>query len=198
MFRPTNFSIYNHAEHLQRLFASYEKSIGLDKEKQMVKRGDLPFVGRVLRRQVVDVTQREGFWTIDAVDIYLNEQLPLGMPLPIIKHMYTLTKWDVHNGLPLECVSVSRKIARTQWKPRIRPGVSAWIYCLPNPAPKNSFTYSTGRFEAPMRQSNDKPFSYQQFLPKRSHEEEEQQLGNFMLIGSPGSSPQRPQPKFSF
>lgn len=164
----------------------------------MVKRGDLPFVGRVVRRQVVDVTQKEGFWTIDAIDIYLNEQVPVGMPLPLIRHVHALTKWDVHNGLPIECTAVSRKVAKSQWKPRVRPGVRAWIYCLPNPAPKNSFSYSTARVETPMRQSNDKPFSYQQFLPKRSLEEEEQQLGNFMIIGSPGSSPQRPQPKFSF
>jgi hypothetical protein len=161
----------------------------------MVLRGDLPFVGRVLRRQVLDMKGND-FLTIDAIDVYLNEQVPQGMPMTQLRHVHTLTKWDQNSGLPIECVIVPRKTARTHWKPRVRPGVRSWLFCLPHGLVKNTFTYSTGRIECPMRHSNDKPFSYQQFIPKRP-EIDESDL-NFMPCGSPGSSPQRPAPKFHF
>lgn len=184
-------------EHVQRIFAVYEKALGVDKERNMVLRGDLPFVGRVMRRQVLDVNGND-FMTLDAVDVYLNEQVPQGMPLTLVHHMHALTKWDQNSGLPVDCVAITRKSARTQWKPLVRPGVSAWLFCLPMCNSKSSFSYSTGRIESPMRHSNDKPFSYQQFIPKRPEEELDPQAMGFMMCGSPGSSPQRPPPKFHF
>lgn len=155
----------------------------------------MPFVGRVLRRQVKDMANKGDFWTVDALDVYLNEFVPLGMTLPLTRHVHTLTKWDVHSGLPVECKVISRKIVRSQWKPHVRPGIRSWIFCHPLTSSKSNFSYSSARQESPMRVSNDQPFCYQQFLPRRSHDEEEAQ---FMLIGSPGSSPNRPPPKFSF
>ena len=181
-------------QHVHRLLLSYEKALGVDKEQARVLRGDIPFVGRVLRRQVLDMKGME-FLTIDAVDVYLNEQVPQGMPLTLVRHAHVLTKWDQNSGLPIEATPISRKSARTQWKPLVRPGVSSWLFCQPHGLTR-TFTYSTSRIECPMRHSNDKPFSYQQFLPKRSQEDEDEML-NAMPVGSPGSSPSsRPSPNF--
>lgn len=181
-------------EHIQRLMGHYEKVLGVDKERIKVKRGDVPFVGRVLRRQVLDAKGSE-FLTIDAIDVYLNEQVPQGMPMTLLRHVHTLTRWDLSSGLPSECTIVSKRETRTHWKPLVRPGIRSWLFCWPHTLVKHSFTYSTSRVESPMRHSNDKPFSYQQFIPKRPEDDLDP---SFMPCGSPGSSPQRPPPKFHF
>lgn len=181
-------------QHVQRLMGHYEKVLGVDKERVKVKRGDVPFVGRVLRRQVLDAKGSD-FLTIDAIDVYLNEQVPQGMPMTLLRHVHTLTRWDLSSGLPSESTLVSKRETRTHWKPLVRPGIRSWLFCLPHTLVKHSFTYSTSRVESPMRHSNDKPFSYQQFIPKRPDDDLD---ASFMPCGSPGSSPQRPPPKFHF
>lgn len=166
----------------------YEKVLGVDKDQAKVVRGDPPFIGRIMRRQVTDAS----FLTIDAIDVYLNEHVPPGMTPPLVRHANVLTRWDINSGLPVECTMLTRKTARTQWKPRVRPDSCGCLVALPIHGVARSFSYSTSRVECPMRHSNDKPFDYQQFIPKRSAEEEDDLL-NAMPLGSPGD---RPPPRF--
>jgi hypothetical protein len=113
-------------DQIKQLIHEYEHHSQVDAERKKCIRSPKPFVGRVARFQVSE----SGFCTLDLVDIYYLDNVPLGAPLKFSHSITFLTTWDEEKGEPLQMRRVSNHDLRF-WKKRTNHNHVSYLYCQP-------------------------------------------------------------------
>ncbi|XP_049848534.1 uncharacterized protein LOC126315324 [Schistocerca gregaria] len=151
--------------HVKKIILYYEKFLGLDKEQNACKRAPKPFIGKI-QRSAIENKDPEVFQTFDIVSVYTRNNLPPELPMPFYRMHYLLTTWDLQTGLPIKLVNLNDSHLS---KTIVKSNTSlSWLYCRPVYC-SDEYVYSTDIEELEVGYS-DAPFSYYQFLSKKTAE----------------------------
>ena len=98
--------------------------------KREFSRSSQPFIG-CIKRYATQACSRV-FQTFDQVSIRNNQRMPPHKPMPDIREVYLITKWD-NDGLPYEFFELnSDGVSFWSTKFRYSDALPSYLYCLPD------------------------------------------------------------------
>jgi hypothetical protein len=74
-----------------------------------------------------------GFCTLDRVDIFYLEPVPLWCPLKYCRSLVFLTTWNSESGEPISMSLITTKEKFKLWKSRQHLQLVSYLYCQPGP-----------------------------------------------------------------
>jgi hypothetical protein len=148
-------------DQIRQLMHAYDQQSRLESERKSCVRAPKPFVGRVMRVQV----RNSEFCTLDRVDIYHLDPVPLWCPLKCSRSLTFLTTWDAEKGEPVSISPITTSKQLHIWKGRQNRNIVSYLYCQPVYQRKCEFRYWVDREKHEVCYSNA-PFTYSKFIPE--------------------------------
>lgn len=116
-------------DQIKQYIQEYDQHSQLDSERKRCVRAPKPFIGRVMR---VPLSTTD-FCTLDRVDIFYLEPVPLWCPLRYCRSLVFLTTWNSDSGELITMSLITNKEKFKHWESRQRLQHVSYLYCQPGP-----------------------------------------------------------------